>query len=271
MNIIGQRVLLADLAQTVQTGFPVFTIIVGYRGGGKKIIARYVGELLKGTVVECGVTVADVRTVIENSYKTKARMVYIFPDADKMSSEAKSALLKVTEEPPNNSYFIMTIESPASVPATILSRAAVCHLNPYTQKELKQYAQEIGVPVIVTEFCDTPGDIQIYKTTDVQQFLDYVELVFNNIDQVGTANSLKIGDRIALKENAQGYDLKLFWKAFVRMCMQEAEKVFPDEQAFRCAAGASITSKYLAELSVRGVNKNMLFLDWVLQLRKEWS
>lgn len=271
MNIIGQKNLLHTFQQEIENGFPLFTIIYGYRGGGKKLIAHKVAQDLGGVVVDCGITVADVRTVIENSYKTRTKTVYILADADKMSNEAKSALLKVTEEPPNNSYFIMTLQTLSAMPATILSRASIHCLDRYTPAELAVYCEEVDVDKVVCDFCDTPGDVDIFKECEVGQFLDYVNLVFDNIAEVGTANSLKIGDRIALKESGQGYDLKLFWKAFVRICMNNAMQTKEMEQALEFAAGAAITSKYLAELNIRGVNKNMLFLDWVLQLRKEWA
>ena len=271
MNIIGQKTLLQKFADAVETGFPVFTIIHGSRGGGKKLIAHKVAQDLGGVVVDCGITVADVRTVIENSYKTRTKTVYIFGDADRMSNEAKSALLKITEEPPNNSYFIMTIQSVASMPETILSRAALYRLDGYTYVDIVDYCHSLGVDPVAQDVCVTPGDVQILKECGVEPFLDYVDLVFDNIAEVGTANSLKIGDKIALKENAQGYDLELFWRAFIRKCMTELGKTDNFDEQVRYSKGSRLTRKYLSELSIRGINKNMLFLDWVLQLRKEWQ
>lgn len=271
MNLIGQHNLLSQLYTAIDNGFPLFSVLVGCRGGGKKTIAHMIAQELNTTAIDVGISIADVRAMIVNSYKVKAPTTYIIADADKMSNEAKSALLKVTEEPPNHCYFIMTLENLSSMPSTIASRAAVYWQDRYLASELEEYANQIGMPAIVYNFCDTPGDIMLLQPDEVEKFIDYVQLVIDNIVEVSTANSLKIGERVALKEDAAGYDLKLFWKAFIYQCMQRAYDELPNQSAFDYAAGASLTSKYLAELSVRGVNKNMLFLDWILQLRKEWS
>lgn len=272
MRLFGQQKLLNNLSRIADDKFPLFSIIVGPKGSEKNVVAVMIAERMKDSVVHCGISIVDVRTTISTSYKVKMPTAYLFEDVDKMSNEAKSALLKITEEPPNRCHFIMTIESIASMPATIVSRAAVFYTDAYTKDELNAYAESVDVDNVVCEFCDTPGDIDVFKTNNPDDFLEYVDLVLDNVAQVGIANSLKIGDKIALKENADGYDLRLFWKAFMYECMQRAEEELPKKVAFDYASGALLTSKYVSELvSVRGVNRNMLFLDWVLEIRREWE
>lgn len=269
--MIGQTDLKKVLLDIISDDeFPVFSILHGLKGSGKKLLVDWIASKLDAPLVSCGISVTDVRQVITDSHLYKSRMLYFFPDADKMSNEAKSALLKITEEPPNNCHIIMSIESLSSMPATIISRAQVFRMDLYKFTELKEYADTVHVNDVVCQFCETPGDIDVFKEIDVEQFLDYVDLVLDNISQVGVANSLKIGNKIALKENAEGYDLRLFWKAFIYRCMQRAQESLPTQGSFAYAAGAMLTSKYVAELSIRGVNKNMLFLDWVLKIREEW-
>ena len=42
----------------------------------------------------------------------------------------------------------------------------------------------------------------------------YVNKVFENIYKVQSANSFKIAEKIDLKDDGNGYDLKLFWHMY---------------------------------------------------------
>ena len=61
------------------------------------------------------------------------------------------------------------------------------------------------------------------------------------------------------------YDIKLFWKAFMNICTSRLR-----EEPLRYASGIKITSKYLQELRITGINKQSAFDCWVLDIRKEW-
>ena len=60
------------------------------------------------------------------SYQGESRII-IVADAHKMTVEATNALLKILEEPPANTYFVLTSSSPEELLPTILSRCQ--HLN----------------------------------------------------------------------------------------------------------------------------------------------
>ena len=61
------------------------------------------------------------QTIYQTSQQGKRRFIVIDP-ADKMNISAANALLKVLEEPPENTSFILIAEQMSSLPATILSR-----------------------------------------------------------------------------------------------------------------------------------------------------
>ena len=270
--MIGQEILRNDLLK-MKDSFPVFSIFAGHRGSGRKTIARWISSQV-GVVVESGISVADVRSIIENCYKVVCRTVYIIPDADTMSPEAKSALLKVTEEPPHNSRFIMTLQNVSSMPPTIISRANVFYMMPYTKAEIHKYiAENYNVEKEIAHraycVCLTPGEVDIFmKAPDIY---DYVEMVIDNIAEVSTANALKIGDKIAFKNEPDKYDLELFWRLFSNLCLTKVDAKVITEEMLIMAAGASITTRYLSHLSIRGISKQMSFINWVLEMREEWS
>ena len=111
--MIGQKHLQSRIEQLItDRTFPRFSILVGPKGSGKKTFANWIitkivrQEALSYSQVCPDVKIDTIRQIIESAYKTISTNIYVIPDADTMSNAAKNALLKVTEEPPNNAYFI---------------------------------------------------------------------------------------------------------------------------------------------------------------------
>jgi len=272
--MIGQKDLLYTIDDLISNDiFPHFCILVGPTGSGKKTMAEYIARNLRGiTLPVTDVKIDTIRCMIENSYKMCNRTVHIISDADKMSLAAKNAMLKIVEEPPNDAFFIMTLTDKSNTLATILSRATVFKMQPYTSAQLTHYAVNVksetsnSVCKKLVEICDTCGDIDTALKVDVEEFYAYVESVVENIHTVSGANSFKIGTRLALKDDADGYDLKLFWKAFMAICM----KKLADTKQPEYARGVSITSACMSDLKITGVNRQSLFDYWILRIREAW-
>lgn len=267
--IIGQTKLKSDFKRLLESDkIPRCLIIGGPKGSGKKTFVRWVAGQMNAYVIESDVRADDVRDVIEQSYTLVDRTVYIFPDFHRMSSAAQNALLKITEEPPNNAYFLLTTENVSMILSTILSRATFFQMDPYSSNELSEYLTYIGETTntkLYLSICDTPGEIDLLKTYDIQAFWDFINLVFNNIAVTSGANAFRIGDKINLSNADDKYDLKLFWKAFITLCMS-----YIQESPFKYSAGVRVTGNYLRELSINGLNKQMCFDNWLLDLREEW-
>ncbi|HEX2249865.1 MAG TPA: hypothetical protein VHH32_05920 [Gemmatimonadales bacterium] len=79
--------------------------------------------------------------------------VFILGDADRLvvqeaSPEAANALLKLLEEPPPGSVFILTTEEPRRLLPTVRSRAATVRLGRLSDAELKQFlSREVKPPL----------------------------------------------------------------------------------------------------------------------------
>jgi len=283
--MVGQKQLQSRMYQLIENDtFPRFSILVGPKGSGKKLLAHDVAKKISNALVyDVGISVSDVRAAVENSYKMVNTVVRIIPDADTMSNAAKNALLKVTEEPPNDTYFIMTLEDEGNTLETIRSRGTVFHMDRYTPDEIFEYYWSLeGSSImphgmsndaeLVRELCETPGDVQTLVKMGVQEFYDYVQLVVDNISDVQLANSFKIPSKVALKDDAEGYDLKLFWKAFIKVCMERSfddieDKFEEAEHTTRMIVAAQITSGYLSSLRVKGINRQMLMDNWIISIR----
>lgn len=270
--MIGQKNLLNNLEQIISAGtFPRFSILTGPKGCGKHTVSKWIAEKLGITpYILPDVKVDTIRHAIEVSYKAVNPTLYMIYDADNMSVAAKNVLLKVTEEPPNNAYFIMTVENMDLVLDTIRSRATIYLLDNYSSVEIKEYAERNYKSTqdeldIIDELCEYPGDVDLLYESKPTDFYNYVKKVVENIAKVEGANAFKIADKLALKQDAEGYDVKLFLRAFMAICVRCMK-----DEPLQYATGISITSKFINQLGIKGVSKSMLIDSWILDIRNHW-
>ena len=256
--MIGQK-YLKKYVQTLidEDNFPRFSIFVGPKGSGRK---RFLREYFEGIYPEDN-KVDSIRKIIDMAYKV-AHKTFIIPDADDMSNAAKNALLKVVEECPNDNYFIMTLEDEVNTLVTIRSRAQIFYMDMYFPKDLRDYADVIGIKdeeelKIIADVCTTPGDVNVLCKQGVKDFYDYTKLVFENVADVSLANALKIPDKLALKDGDDGYDLRLFLRMFMSLCISNQAN----------ARWVEYTSRCLTKMRIKGLNKQMLLDTWILSLR----
>lgn len=267
--MIGQDGTLATVRALIEKDkYPRFSIFIGLKGSGRKTLAKEVAKMLDIPVVTLqDVKVDTIRNMITEAYKIPYRMLYIIPDAEKMSTAAKNALLKVTEEPPNNAYFVMTAEDENNLLDTIKSRGMIFHMTSYSPSEIAEYANctDTRELEIITSVCEVPGDVDILRTMDIDAFYNYVEAVVENIAETSGSNSFKIGAKINFKDDPEKYDLGLFWRTFMMVCLSRMK-----ENPLKFASGVKITSKHLQEMRISGINKSALFDVWILDIREAW-
>ena len=108
-----------------------------------------------------------------NSYK-----IGIIKEADKLSSEAKSALLKTLEEPKDQVIIILLVADQNNLPATILSRGQILYFYPVSAVVIYNYLIEnygasrslakdlanlaLGRPLIALRLLEHPEQYQKY-------------------------------------------------------------------------------------------------------------
>ena len=270
--MIGQLELQTRLNDIISRNkFPRFTILTGPYGSGKKLMADKIAKQLSRYVINVDCKVDSIREMITQVYKLLEPTVYIIADADNMSENAKNAILKITEEPPNMAYIIMTLIDENNTLPTIRSRGTVYKMNPYSKYELEQYTRLNNIDLSkkdinsVLDVCSTPGQINKLISVGLSAFNDFVDLVFTNINLVSGSNAFKIGDKLAFKDEDFKYPLDLFWIAFSKKCLHEFEN-----NPIKYAHGIRVTSKYLQQLRTVNLNKQYCFDMWLLDIREEW-
>ena len=152
--MIGQKNNINTLIQwRCNKSVPRFIIISGDIGSGRLTLAKVIIRMINAKGIIMGNSIADVRDTIENAYTITEPTCYIFINADDMKNEAKNALLKVVEEPPNNAYFIMTVQNIDNMLGTIKSRGTVIKMEPYTREELLSATND----EILLKYCSNIG------------------------------------------------------------------------------------------------------------------
>lgn len=265
-DIIGQSNLLDRIDDLIANdNFPHFTIIVGNSKSGKKLIANYISDKLGCTFVPCSNKIDDIRDIIVSSYNVIEPMCYVWNNVDDMSVGAKNALLKVTEEPPNNAYYIMTLRTTENMLPTILSRGTTLHIQPYTNQQLKQYCNKRKLNSdnmdIVLNMCSVPGEIDILNKYNIDEFILFTNKVLDFIGQASIANTLKLSNSFILKKDeTDKYDIKLFLNCVMTLCMQRYNNTNDTRYNRLCIETCNI----LSEFRTASVNKLSVLDKWLL-------
>ncbi len=92
------------------------------------------------------IPVAAVRDLVARLHRTGygGRRVVLIDAADDLNRHAANALLKVLEEPPPGTLFLLVCHEPAAIPATILSRCLRLPLRPLGNAELMRALEQMA-------------------------------------------------------------------------------------------------------------------------------
>lgn len=270
MEIIGQKKLLSIIDKRINNNkLARFIIIDGVHGSGKKLISSYIADRLGATFIPCELGIDNVREIIALSYTLTEPTVYMWADADKMSIGAKNAVLKVTEEPPQNAYFIMTTSNLTNILPTLTSRGTLFTMNPYTPTEIETIIKKfhpdakLKVTRLIMNLATTPQDVMDLFNTDVDKLSNTIDVFCTNVGNINLANSLKISTFLQFKEeDADKFNPVLF----MRGCMFEFSKLFIDTFDTVYSKLVKITSKYLADMESKSLSKVATVDNWILEL-----
>ncbi|MBR6510159.1 MAG: DNA polymerase III subunit delta' [Clostridia bacterium] len=157
----NEKIANAVLGSFKENRLPHAIIIEGDEGTGRHTLATYLckGAVCEGAEKPCGscincnliksnnhpdvsvikpaenkkfITVDQVREIIEQAVikpNTAKGKVFIIDPADNMNPQAQNALLKILEEPPENTYFILIAENKSALLETVISRSVVLSLT----------------------------------------------------------------------------------------------------------------------------------------------
>ena len=209
--MIGQKNNINTLIQwRCNKSVPRFIIISGDIGSGRLTLAKVLIKMINAKGIIMGNSIAEVRETIENAYTITDSTCYIFRNADDMKNEAKNALLKVVEEPPNNAYFIMTVQNIDNMLGTIKSRGTVIKMEPYTREELLSATND----KVLLNYCSNIGQLQIDKS-GIQKAEKCAYDVINALKNKSGTSLLKACAQLKSKQTeTEKVDCLLFFRVF---------------------------------------------------------
>ena len=215
--MVGQESIINRIKDLhKENRLPKFILLEGEDGSGKKTLCKEISKFTGYDIVFFDNKIDDIRECIELAYTQKSPIIYVLKNSDSMSLAAKNSILKLVEEPPVNAYIIMLIENVDNTLKTILSRAFLIKMEPYTANQLKEYIVNKQTALTdeeqdrVINICNTPGMINKLLETDTLELLDFCDNIINNLHKVSLSNALKISKKLKLTESGEGWDINLF-------------------------------------------------------------
>lgn len=235
-------------------------LFCGGAGTGKTTCARiFANEMNKGngTPIELDAasnnSVDDVREIIQQAKTTSLDSeykVFIMDEVHALSNQAWQAMLKVLEEPPVKSIFIMCTTDPQKIPKTILSRVQRFNFQRISQQAIIErlnyicIAEKIVLEALPAHFPYWDAIQYIAKQAqggmrDALTMLDKClaysdELTLENVVKaLGLASYDVMTDLLSAYDNGEvdkmmniinevymsGYDLKQFIKSFTNFVL----------------------------------------------------
>ena len=249
--------------------FPHFIVIIGESGSGKRTVAKYIANKLSLIYSECEISTEAVRDVIDTAYKSTTNVLYCFPNADTMKVQAKNAMLKITEEPPENAYFCLTINDDSNLLDTLRSRAQILNIEPYSFVEIGQFIDSLpssttfDLPTLGV-MAKHPGEAKLLHEYG-KEFYEFAELVVDNIAEVEPANAFKTSQKLALKNEEDKYDLKTFLNTVAYILWKKIKENKVERKKYIQAL--LVTTDKVNKLDRIGVNKQQLYDMWVFEIR----
>lgn len=165
-EIYGNSELLDFISSRIEDGDLAHAYILeGPDGSGKMLLAVLTAAALAGSkyyskvkrmvspdvVVFApqpghkSVTVDEIRALKSDAAMTPNELdcrVFIFDEAQDMSTASQNTLLKLLEEPPKNVYFFLLCTSASGLLPTVRSRAPVLRMELFSDGELRSYLLE---------------------------------------------------------------------------------------------------------------------------------
>lgn len=270
MNIIGQKTLINNIDNLIEhNNLPRYIIIQGPMGSGKKLLADYIAKKLNALLVPSDLSVDSVREVIELAYQQTEDMVYLWGDADKMSVSAKNAVLKITEEAPQKAYFIMTTVNTSLLLNTLISRAYVIDMQPYTVDDLIEFAQykfsDLTDKVLNTmiDLSSTPGDMINLSDVDIAYLNKITDILCKSVGSNNLANELKITTFLRFKSEDKD---KIEPLLFMQTCMLKFSELMLENYDLRYADLITLTNKYMADIDSKSLNRQSVVDNWIIDM-----
>lgn len=221
--MIGQERIIDKINRWKEV--PRFIILNGKKGCGKKTLSKYIADKFGLQLILIGTRIDDIREMINLAKESNSNILFVIEDGNKMSIGAENTLLKTTEEAPNNSYIVLTVENKDLLLPTILSRGEVFNFQNYqtkhfnqilTEKNLLQNSESINEEILWAY--PNLGYLDFLSIDEAKELVVFCKKISSSIREANGANAFKITEKIKVKDGQEGYDLTQFIYCLKNVC-----------------------------------------------------
>ena len=221
--MIGQKRIIDKVNRWKEV--PRFLIFNGYKYCGKKELAKYIASKFNLQLILIGNKIDEIRNMIKLANEYDTHIIFLIDDGNKMSLGAENTLLKITEEAPNNTHIILTVENKDLLLPTIISRGEVFNFQDYLLEDFNEYMHNknlIDSNANITENMRMTypnlGYVDLLPMNQVEELGLFCNKISKYIRQANGASAFKIQEKIKLKEEEEGYDLFQFIYCLKNVC-----------------------------------------------------
>ncbi len=130
-------------------------------------------------------TVREVQRIANLTSYTGKLKIFIIDQAETMQSEAANSLLKILEEPPKTSLFILISAGLGHLPKTVVSRCELIKFLPLQPEVIKQIFPEIDEEILHYSCGSVENVRYIQKIKEyINTFEDIINLKYEDIKEI---------------------------------------------------------------------------------------
>ena len=232
-----------------------------------------------------------MRDIVSDAYVRpfeSTKKVYIIENGDIITEQAQNAFLKILEEPPEYTVFILMISNTSMLLQTIISRCTVLRFTPVEKRVVREYIKN-NYPDADSDFLANYAEGNPGRADEAMAREDFFELrrmSFKMLTPLLSKRKISAYQTVEfLEEHADCFlEIVEFWQSMVRdiiFIQNDAQKaIINSDMASELSAIASkappklafVAEKHLqkaADMKRRNVAFRALILNLALSIKKE--
>ena len=254
--MIGQLYLQDKLNKLTLSTLSSTLLLLGDSGCGKHLFVSLMQKKLSIDVID--ITENISYELIEAITLSTNTCMYVI-NLSKCSEKTENVILKLLEEPLNNTYLVLLARSKSNVIPTIYNRCQVWEFSTYSDDDLKYFTDDVELMHIAK----TPGNIIKYQEEYKKlNPLSLVNNIITNIKNANWANILVISNKIDYKESTGNINFDLFVDCLLYgfyMRIVSGENLY---------TGYELTKELSNDRYIFNINKQHLFEHYLFELKK---